>query len=276
MFSLPRRIRHTYAYLACLLVATVFLGAPAGLSGGHAKGIPQIDPWSVYKGGDTYSPPSCHQLSYFSRTLPSFDSTTQDPSRWPPGSFTDNTEVYPLGTIQKHRIYQVFRDIQPDPEKAPANAVEVGVKRIVVERRPDEFCMIFEEDGTLGDSGWIFRMEPATISLIDDVPVLLTYDRLEGNGGYTIDGAWILENGVPFSLLGPLNDSISRALKEILPPECGLRPSRNGLDLENLRFLAQLWPNTEGAGGSTCDGAVLLKLGVRNHMLVVVDKQLRP
>jgi hypothetical protein len=116
-------------------------------------------------------------------------------------------------------------------------------------------------------------MDPATLTTIDGEPVLLTFDPLSGNGGYTIDGAWILDHGVPLSLLGPLDDSIGSALKEILPPGCGLRPNRNGLDLENLRFLAQAWPTDESKEGSTCDGGVLLKLGVRNHRLVVVDKQ---
>jgi hypothetical protein len=135
--------------------------------------------------------------------------------------------------------------------------------------------MIFEEEGTLGPFADIVGFDSQILNTIDGEPVILTHDRVPGTGGITIDGAWILDNGIPLSLLGPLNDSIGRALKEILPPGCGLRPDRNGLDLENLRFLAQVWPSTEGTEGSTCDGEVELRLGIRNHRLVVVGKQYR-
>jgi hypothetical protein len=149
------------------------------------------------------------------------------------------------------------------------------MKRLLVERRPNEFCMIFEEEGTLGPSAEIVRIEPAKLTDMGEL-VLLTYDPIPGSGGYTIDRAWIFDHGVPVSLLSPTNDSISRALKEILPPGCGIRPSGNALDLENFRFLAQVWPSDESRDKSKCDGTVRLELGIKNHRLVVEDKHYTP
>jgi hypothetical protein len=119
-------------------------------------------------------------------------------------------------------------------------------------------------------------MEPAELNRFDDEHVLLTYDLMSGNGGYAIDAVWIFADGVPVSLLTPVSpaiDSISRALKEILPPGCGIHPDRNPLDLKHFRFLAQVWSRTESSGGSKCEGTVTLELGIENHRIVVVDKQ---
>ena len=82
--------------------------------------------------------------------------------------------------------------------------------------------------------------------------------------------------GVPVSLMDPLDDSISQALKENLPPGCGLKPNHNGLDLEHLKFGMQVWPNDESSETSTCEGVVRLRLGMRNNRLVVVDRKYDP
>jgi hypothetical protein len=64
--------------LGWLLLAAVMLGAPVALGGGQARQSPPADPWSVYSWGvvsaNIFSPPSCHQLSYFSRTPSRFNS----------------------------------------------------------------------------------------------------------------------------------------------------------------------------------------------------------
>jgi hypothetical protein len=133
--------------------------------------------------------------------------------------------------------------------------------------------MIFEEQGTLGPFADLVRIEPAEFTTIDGEPVLLTHDLIPGTGGYTVDGAWTFDHGVPVSLLSPSNDAILHALKEILPPGCWIRPNRNPLDLENFRYLAEVWPTKDGNEESTCDGGVELKLGVKDHRLVVVDKR---
>jgi hypothetical protein len=269
-----------HMHLVGLLVATAFLGAPATLGGGQAQEILEKDRWSVYD-GDRYYPPSCHQLSYFSGSPLRFD-TGGEVAKWKPGSYTVKTYVNLLGTSRGHRIYQVLQDICPRNEeletsgaldKTTGEIEEIGMKRLLVERRPNQFCMIFAEQGTLGPSAEIVDIQPAEFTRIEGEPVLLTHDLVSGNGGYTIDGVWTFDNGVPVSLLTPLNASIARALKEILPPGCGIRPNRNGLDLEHLRFLAGVWPSNERSEEGGCEGTVLFKLGMRNRRLVVVDRQ---
>jgi hypothetical protein len=164
---------------------------------------------------------------------------------------------------------------------------KIGMKRLLVERRPNEFCMIFEEEGTVEPPcGAIARIDPAIFSNMGE-PVLRTFDVMPGSGGYTIDGAWIFDHGVPISLVSytditkdpfnqPLKDILPPAFKDTLPPGCEIHPNRNILDLEHFRILASLVPTNEGGDRSKCEGAVELELGIKNHKLVVEHEQYRP
>jgi hypothetical protein len=265
-----RRLQPVGVCLICLLAVMALLAPPPATSQDRGRESPQRDPWSVYDGQEFY-PPSCHQLSYFSGAQNPAE-FNDDISGWPPGSFTNSTKTSLIGTILRHRIYQVLEDIRPVPQRAPALANEIGSKRILVERQPSEFCMIFEEEGPVGPNGVIFQIKPAYLTEIDGEQVLLTHDLVPGTGDLTIDGAWTFAHGAPDFLMTVLNDSIARSLKEILPAGCGTHPNKNGLDLENLRFVSAIWPISENSGGSNCEGEVRLTLGMRNHKLVVVDK----
>jgi len=277
MTRLQRCGQSIRARLVSVLVVTAFLGGSATLGGGQAQEKPQKDPWSVvYNGG----PPPCHQLSYFSGPPLRFD-RSRELAKWKPGSYTVETNVALLGSSQRHRIYQVLQDIYLKPQAGEQESgscgdwPEIGMKRLLVERRPNEFCMIFDEEGELGPCSEIVRIEPAKLVNMGE-PVLLTYDPLPGNGGYTDDGAWVFDHGVPVSILSPTNESISRALKETLPPGCELRRNRNILDLEHFRILAAVVPTDESGDRSECEGAVELELGIKNHKLVVEHGEYGP
>jgi hypothetical protein len=263
--------------LVGLLVATAFLGAPATLGAGQAQGSPQRDPWSVLSfpgNGNNYFPPSCHQLSYFSGSPLRFD-REGELAKWKPGSFTVDTDVNLLGAIQRHRIYQVVQYIQPRNAPAEGEEIEViGMKRLLVERRPNEFCMIFEEQGPLGPSAWIVRIEPAEFTTIDGEHVLFTHDMLTGQAGDRIDVAWTFDRGVPVLLFSPPGTPILRALSQILPAGCLIQRG-DPLDLETLTYSADVWKSDDNMSQPTC-GHVILKLGIKNRRLVVVDKQYKP
>jgi hypothetical protein len=266
------------------------------LGGGQAQESLQKDPWSVYSWGlnsqNTYYPPSCHQLSYFSGSPLRFD-LGGELAKWKPGSYTVETNVDLLGSSEGHRIYQVLQHIslksqagEQEPVYCSGDWPKIGMKRLLVERHPNEFCMIFEEEGTVEPPcGEIVRIEPAEFVNMGE-PVLLTYDPLVSNGGYTIDGAWVFDHGVPICLLSTgttydstlqaLEDILAPAFKHILPPGCELKRSLNIIDLEHFRVLSALMPTDEGVDRSKCEGAVELELGIKNHKLVVEHERYRP
>ncbi len=261
-----------WAITAVLLGTSVAAGQDSGKAGPHD------DPWAVqsWVGGYGFDqfPPSCHERSYFSGMPPSLN-LGEGISKWPPNSFTYKTKATHLGSIEGLQVYQVVQDLHSDSQTTAEGASEVSVKRILLERRPEESCMIFQELGSVGPSADIVAIEDAVIRSMDGVPILLTNDMIPGTGGYTLDGAWIIENGAPFSLLNLAQEAIERAEKEILPPGCRIRADRNGLDLRTLRAGGQLQPNTESTGAA-CEGEVELQLGIRNHRFVVVSKRRMP
>jgi len=83
------------------------------------------------------------------------------------------------------------------------------MKRILVERRTDEFCMIFQEQGSLGPSTAIVEIDPAKLTTIDHEPDLFTNDPLSGNAGQNLDAAWTFDRGAPVSLLNPTDGANS-------------------------------------------------------------------
>ncbi len=227
------------AYTCSLLlfaVQTCLIASPA-FAQDHSR---VYDPWSIQSWGgrpwNSHFPPSCHELGYFSG-VPLRFALGGDISNWPAGSFTHTTDSVFAGTLQGHRVFQVVQDVRTNPEKAPPYAQEIRMKRILLERKRGEFCMIFQEQGTVGAGGTISRMDSLELTTIDGDPVLETHDPVNGNGGATLDGVWTFDNGVLVSLMPSLDQTIAAALKNILPAGCGLRPDRDGLDLVRLRVV---------------------------------------
>jgi hypothetical protein len=282
IFSYRRCHLIMYGCWVYLLVAPALLAAPATLGGGQAQGTPQASPWSVYSWdqgfGGSYFTPSCHQLAYFSGSPLRF-AYGGEISKWPPASFTLSTNANLIGQVQQHRLYQIIQDAHTDPSKTQTDTVEYVMKRILVERRTDEFCMIFQEQGALGPSAGIVEIDPAKLTTIDQEPVLFTNDLLSGNAGARLDAAWTFDRGAPASLLSPAdgaNSPIVRAFEGTLPRGCQIRGhGGDPLDLANFTFEADVWKSDDSMAEPTC-GHVALKLGVNNHRLVVVSKRYTP
>ena len=271
--------------LSCWLIGAISIGSalqePAAARPAPRQGSPVETPWAVYSwGGDpwnAYFPPSCHELSYFSGTPLRF-AYGGEIAQWPSSSFKFHTGSLRIGEFQHHRIYQVNQDIQTDPERTHTDEGEYGMKRILVERRPDEFCMIFQEQGALGPAAGIVHIEPAVLTTIDREEVLLTSDLLSGSAADHLDVAWVWAGAAPASLLSPMdgtNSPISDAVQQLLPPGCVFFPAGDPLDLENLTYKSDVWKSTDSKAEPTC-GHIELQLGIRNHKLVVLDKRYTP
>jgi hypothetical protein len=235
------------------------------------------DPWAVdaFSGkGRGFVPEVCGRLTYFSGSPLPFD-FGQDLFQMPQTSFTYDTSQTLIGTVQTHRIFQVVQQVYPKTTAAPPWwGSRLSMKRILVERRPDQFCTIFQEQAPVGPTGMLFRIDPAKLMTIAGELVLVTHDPLTGNGGGYIDAAWTFDRGVPGSLFNDADDAIGRALKTVLPSGCTIDRG-DPLDLENLTYKSELWKPSDSMAQPTC-GSVVLKLGIQNHRIAVVSKQYTP
>lgn len=270
MIRALHNIQQSYLWLFVFLplVATC---ATATTRRGQAQEALAETPWSVYadgaKGG-FYFNPACHQLSYFTGNPLRFD-YGQDFFEWPADSFTYKTNVSTIGTAQQHPIYQIEQDVRHDPEKPPPYASKkVVMRRILVESRPDKYCLIFQETNSYGI---LYSIDPAVITKIDGARVLYIHDPLAGNGGLYMDDAWTFNRGVPIRLR--FNHLVGPVVKQMLPKGCALPWRGDPLSLRDFTYRAALIPAGKWSGAQPRCGSVFLQLGIRNHNLVILSEQ---
>jgi hypothetical protein len=264
---------------AIILVSCLLVGTALAAEKLHHDPSLFSDPWKVrsWTGGYGWNefPSSCHPLDYFSGTPLRF-ALGEGISHWPPNSFTYKTQQDFLGAIQSHQVYEILQQIESESQTTPEGWHETTMKRVVLERQPKEFCLIFQEEGTVGRSGDIVAINDAEIRTVDGEQVLLTDDLIPGTGEYTLDGAWILEDGHPISILDTAVEAVDEALREIMPAGCESRPDRNDLNLARLTAEVQLEPKLKASAGTDCGNNVGLELGIKNRKFVVVSHRLRP
>lgn len=257
-----------------LVVAAAMLGAPAAaVSSGNAQHKLAKLTWEVYTysaDGTRYRSPVCHKLGYFLGSPLRFD-YGHALFQFKPNLFTYSSRTSLIGKVEGERVYQVVQQIHPNT-KAASHEVIV-MKRLVVERRVNHFCMIFQEQGPAGPSGEITRVKPATFKEGARGPVLRTDDPLHGRGEDHVDVSWVFLWGVPVPLSLP-NNLVEQLVKPIVPASCGLRPGDTAGSTA-LTYRSKLWRQTDETSGPTC-GSVVLKLAVSQHKIVLASRKYVP
>ena len=103
-------------------------------------------PWNVlvYGGkGERHGAPVCHSLAYFSKSpLPlDFDSDFVGVHE---ADLITHAEVTLLGAIDGQRVYEIKQTVSRKDEQKLIATVPPTMKILLVERRTDEFCDIYE------------------------------------------------------------------------------------------------------------------------------------
>jgi hypothetical protein len=252
----------------------VMLGVPyTALSSGKAQQRLAKLAWSVYTysgRGESYSRPTCHKLGYFMGSPLRFD-YGQDLVQYKPNRFTYKSNASLVDTVQGERVYQIEQDIHPTPRKASREVIVM--KRLVVERHTNHFCMIFQEQGPMGPSGRIKRLRPATLEAGENGLVLRTDDPLNGTGGDHIGASWVFLRGVPVPLSLP-NNLVEQLVRPILPANCGIRAGET-TGTTGLTYHSNVWRKRDSSTTPTC-GSVVLKLSVSNHKLALLSRNYIP
>lgn len=229
--------------------------------------------WSVYtytSYGAGFSRPVCHKLGYFLGSPLRFD-YGRALAEFKSNHFTYTGKTSLIGMTQGERIYQVVQRIHANSEKTPGESMVM--KRLLVERRRNVFCMIFQEQGTIGPPGTVAHVKPATIKATGRGPVLRTDDPLNGVKASHINASWLFLRGVPVPLSLP-NNLVEQLAKPVMPESCGMRPGNTRGNLR-LAYHSPLWRSEDSSSGTTC-GSVVLKLSVSNHKLVLLTRNYIP
>ncbi len=264
--KLPRNSRSQFVRLTLAAVTLCFFTSSAAKTQAPER-LAEV-PWSVYSfsgKGKGYSARACYALDYFSGSPLRFD-WGGDLWSLKPGAFNWDTQISLIGKVGQQRVYQIVQHIHPKSaagaEKTWPGETEI-MKRLVVERRPRQFCAIFQEQGPTGPSGIIHEIDPAELINIDGSPVLKSSDPATGNGGFSIDESWVFVHGVPIPLALP-NNSIAPAVQQLLPSGCTI-PQGESEGSTKLEYRV-----------TTSCGVLGLTLAFRNQELVVISSRYIP
>jgi len=212
--------------------------------------------WSSGKGNFWTDQPDCHPLQYFSTNPKRFD-YGQDLFGRSPTDIKDKVEEKRIGEVQGFSIHQILHTI-------PIEGWNLFIKMILVERRPGEFCEIYnaEYDAVMGS------IDPAYIVEINSEKVLVTHDLVSGTGNFYVEEYWTFDNQGPI----PLDQGIiDETLKKLLPKEKSVWKG-GGFDIGKMCYAQSVWQDGDG---NCCPsaGKVQIKFALENHQLVVVQQK---
>lgn len=199
--------------------------------------------------------PSCHELEYFLRDAKRFDLDDMLTQSGP----KDKVEVKTIGTLEGFSITQVLHT--PEDEEEPA------IKLVLIERKPDQFCEIFQSEYDFP----IESVEPLRIVDVESQKVLMNHERVSGNGNFYLEEYWTFDKKGPISLdLGVIDVT----LREVLPPGDVVR-NGGGFDIEKLCYAMPVWKKGDSHGEPT-GGVVQIRFALQDRQLVAVRRQYDP
>ena len=166
-------------------------------------------------------------------------------------------------------IYEVvYHNEYPDvafadlPSGAVVPDLSTFVKMILVQRKPGEFCEIYNEQGM--NRGVLRFYDPFIVS-VDSQSVLVTRDPVNGTCGCYQEAYWAFDKDGPVFLDMNIIDETEKAL---VPQGFSLNYHANhGFNIEALTYSADYYSN-DGRSGS-----LTMRFALKDHKLVVVDKK---
>lgn len=210
--------------------------------------------------GEYRNNPVCHPLKYFYGSPFLFDFES-DLYGMKPKDVRVATDEFPVGTINGRKILQIDQRITDQR----TNDGELIMKRLLVQRRDDEFCAIYQQQYPAA----MVKVTTAKIETISGEQILETKDA---NGEHGSNEAyWAFDADGPILLDLSL---IQRELTALVPTGDEVRMG-NGLNLAALCYRNSVWKQDD-CNACASGGTVTLKLAFRNHQLVVLRKRYDP
>jgi len=222
--------------------------------------------------------PDCHPLAFFSEN-PRTAEHLRDFAGPASNAINDEVQVLPIGEINGFAIYSIIDDIEY-PASVEMNPMYI--KLIAVERKPGEFCKIYED---FDDRTIMATVSQAHIEDFGQEKLLASKDRVSGTGGGMKEMYWVFDDEGPILLYFSAADD---ALQKVLPRQFSFGTTQ--LDLNELAFsrgfdFATLtFESPVFCPACTCDvdgaayrfsykpGTVNVQFGLKNHQLQIVGQ----
>jgi hypothetical protein len=169
-----------------------------------------------------------------------------------------------VGEVNGFAIYTVIHRIQSTVDGRPYPS---HIKMILVERKPGEFCAIYNDNS---DEGAFMSVESAYLVKVDSQDILVTRDTVKGNCGCYAEAYWSFDKDGPFFLdLGVIGDTVEKLVFQ------GTIGRGANFDIQTLSFKTRIAEPGDAMCCST-GGSVALKFAIRNHQLEVVSQEYDP
>lgn len=228
--------------------------------------------WTVYVAENGPHPTNkwlnCHPLKYFldTKNLKTFDYGGDVLADSPEDNF-DKIVSTRVGEISGFTIYDVIHRIGKEKASVANDQSSRLMKMILVERKPDEFCEIYHEQGPVE----MLTVDASDIVDVGPEKVLANQDRLSGTGSFYDEAYWAFDKDGPILLDMNLVDETAGNLT---PTGMEIRKG-GGFAIRSLTYESPAYkehdPNCCPSGGT-----VYVKFALKDHKLVVLEKRFKP
>jgi hypothetical protein len=228
--------------------------------------------WTVYVAENGPHPTNkwlnCHPLKYFldTKNLKIFD-YGGDVLADSPEDNSDKVASTRVGEISGFAIYDVLHRVGKEKSSVAESESLRLMKMILVERKPEEFCEVYHEQGPIE----MLELDASDIVDLGSEKVLATHDRLSGTGNFYNEAYWVFDKDGPILLDMNLVDETAGNLT---PSGMEIRKG-GGFAIKSLTYESPAYkendPNCCPSGGT-----VHITFALKNHKLVVVSKRLEP
>ena len=220
-------------------------------------------PWNVlvYGGkGEKHGAPMCHSLFYFSKSPLPFD-FDDDFGGTDDADLITHANVTMLGAIGGQRIYEIKQTVMHKGEDGYTQQASMHptMKILLVERRTDEFCDIYENQYTYDPTP---ETDEADILDIRGEKILKTYETDKGTWFLAY---WAIKDHRPVRLK---TDELYTAIRSVSPP--GSIPFRAALNIKGSHFTADSFGTSPQQ--DILLGRIDLQLAVVHDKFVVINK----
>jgi hypothetical protein len=204
----------------------------------------------------------CHPLQYFSENWKQFNYGSGQLGPYPT-NVRDKAQSQRVGAINGFAIYDVIHEITGGENFEESPYLPTVIKMILVERKPDEFCEIFNEEDFQANSpsSGLVSVEPSYLVDVASETVLATHDQVHGTCGCYNEAYWSFDKDGPVLLdLRVVYDTAQK----LLAPGASTRKGW-GFDIQKLTYGPQPWEKNDGS----YDGNIYIQFALKDHQLVV-------
>ena len=182
------------------------------------------------------------------------------------GATKDMVESLRVGEINGFAIYSIMDNVEYDEFATEP----LYIKMIVVERKPDEFCEIYND---VDDVAVMKTVDPAYLMDLGSEMLLASKDQVSGNGGIKKEEYWAFDKYGPIFL--DYLSLLDQTMQRLLPRGSFVPRESASFDMKTLSFESPVGKEGDSLSGAS-NGSVSIHFALRNHQLAVDNQEYAP